>query len=311
MITKAGLEDAAKIVLAIGGSPNVLLHILALADEADTGMTLDDWDRLSRVTPLLCRIKPNHPQNTFVDFAAAGGVYKLMDTMSCMLNLDRRMVTGRTLGEMLQGWRALNIPCEDNGVIAALDNPVSPNGGIRVLYGNLATEGCIIKTSAIAKQVDCFEAAARVFNSEVDAARALFGGEIKGKTVLVVRYEGPKGAPGARELMMLMHAIVGMGRIEDVAVVTDGRFSGTNLGVAVGHVCPEAPNGGPIALVEDGDTVVIDIDNRELNLLVDEKTMAERKARWAAPAPKANKGLLREWAEKGGSLSHGGILGRY
>ena len=311
VITKAGLEDAAKIVLAIGGSPNVLLHILALADEADTGMTLDDWDRLSRVTPLLCRIKPNHPQNTFVDFAAAGGVYKLMDTMSGMLNLDRRMVTGRTLGEMLQGWRALNIPCEDNGVIAALDNPVSPNGGIRVLYGNLATEGCIIKTSAIAKQVDCFEAAARVFNSEVDAARALFGGEIRGKTVLVVRYEGPKGAPGARELMMLMHAIVGMGRIEDVAVVTDGRFSGTNLGVAVGHVCPEAPNGGPIALVEDGDTVVIDIENRELNLLVDEKTMAERKARWAAPAPKANKGLLREWAEKGGSLSHGGILGRY
>ena len=188
VITKAGLEDAAKIVLAIGGSPNVLLHILALADEADTGMTLDDWDRLSRVTPLLCRIKPNHPQNTFVDFAAAGGVYKLMDTMSGMLNLDRRMVTGRTLGEMLQGWRALNIPCEDNGVIAALDNPVSPNGGIRVLYGNLATEGCIIKTSAIAKQVDRFEAAARVFNSEVDAARALFGGEIKGKTVLVVRY---------------------------------------------------------------------------------------------------------------------------
>ena len=311
VITKEGLEDAAKIVLAIGGSPNVLLHILAIADEADTGMMLEDWDRLSRVTPLLCRIKPNHPQNTFVDFEAAGGVYKLMDTMRGLLNLDRKMVTGLTLGEMIDAWKELNIPCADNGVICPIDAPVSENGGIRVMHGNLAPEGCIIKTSAIMHPVDQFVGVARTFDSEVDAARALFAGEIKGKTALVVRYEGPKGAPGARELMMLMHAIVGMGLVDDVAVVTDGRFSGTNLGVAVGHVCPEAPNGGPIALVEDGDTVVIDIKNREVNLLVDEETMAKRKAAWVRPAPKATKGLLRDWAEHGGSLSHGGILGRY
>ena len=163
----------------------------------------------------------------------------------------------------------------------------------------------------MAKQIDRFEGTARVFDSELEAARALFAGEISGKTALVVRYEGPKGAPGAREAMMLMHAIVGMGLIEDVAVITDGRFSGTNLGVAVGHVSPEAPNGGPIALAEDGDPILIDLQNRRLDLLVSEEELARRQANWVRPAPKADRGLLYEWAMRGGSLSHGGILGKY
>ncbi len=311
IMTKEGLEDAAKVVLAIGGSPNVLLHILALADEAGTGMTLDDWDRLSRETPLLCRIKPNHPQNTMVEFGAAGGVYKLLSVMRPLLFHERKTVMGVTLGQAIDAWEALRIPCQENGVIASLDDPVSHSGGIMVLYGNLAPEGSVIKTSAMAKQIDRFEGRARVFDSEVDAARALFAGEISGKTALVVRYEGPKGAPGAREAMMLMHAIVGMGLIEDVAVITDGRFSGTNLGVAVGHVAPEAPNGGPIALVKDGDRILIDLEHRKLDLLVDEDEIKQRRIQWVRPAPKADRGLLYEWAMKGGSLSHGGILGKY
>lgn len=311
VITKAGLEDAAKIVLAIGGSPNVLLHILALADEAKTGMTLDDWDRLSRSTPLLCRIKPNHPQNTMVEFGAAGGVYQLMSVMEPLLCTERRMVMGNTLGEALTAWKLFAPPREENGVIAPLDAPVSPNGGMMVLYGNLAPEGSIIKTSAMLKPIDWFEGTARVFDSEADAARALFAGEVEKETVLVVRYEGPKGAPGAREAMMLMHAIVGMGLIEDVAVVTDGRFSGTNLGMAVGHVSPEAPNGGPIALVQNGDKILIDLQNRRLDVLVSAQTLETRRAAWAKPAPKATDGLLYEWAMRGGSLSHGGILGKY
>ncbi len=311
IICKEGLEDAARVVLALGGSPNVLLHILALSEEAEAGMTLDDWDRLSQETPLLCRIKPNHPQNTMVDFAAAGGVYKLLSVMKPLLNVGRKTVMGSTLGEAVEGWEKLGLPCSENGVITSLENPVSNNGGIMILYGNLAPEGSVIKTSAMAKQVDCFEGTARVFDSERDAAAALFAGEISRQTALVVRYEGPKGAPGAREAMMLMHAVVGMGLVEDVAVITDGRFSGTNLGIAVGHVAPEAPNGGPIALVEDGDKIKIDLANRRLDLMVSEEELEKRKSQWVKPAPKADHGLLYEWAMKGGSLSHGGMLGKY
>lgn len=311
IITPQALEDAAKTVLAIGGSPNVLLHILALADEAEAGMELDDWDALSRKTPLLCRIKPNHPQNTMVEFEAAGGVYKLMSVMKPLLNLQRKTVMGCTMGEAIEAWERLGLPQADNGVIATLEEPVAPQGGIMVLYGSLAPEGSIIKTSAIKNPIDCFVGTARVFDSELDAARALFSNQIQPKTAVVVRYEGPKGAPGAREAMMLMHAIVGMGLVDDVAVITDGRFSGTNLGIAVGHVSPEAPNGGPIALVEDGDPICIDLKNRKLDLMIPPEELDKRKQAWVRPAPKADHGLLYEWAIKGGSLSHGGILGKY
>ncbi len=311
IICQEGLEDAARVVLALGGSPNVLLHILALSEEADAGMTLDDWDRLSRETPLLCRIKPNHPQNTMVDFAAAGGVYKLLSVMKPLLNTGRKTILGVSLGEAIENWEALKLPCRDNGVITTLEEPVSSNGGIMILYGSLAPEGSVIKTSAMAKQVDSFEGVARVFDSERDAAAALFAGEIRDKTAVVVRYEGPKGAPGAREAMMLMHAVVGMGLVERVAVITDGRFSGTNLGIAVGHVAPEAPNGGPIALARDGDRIRIDLKERRLDLLVPEDEMTKRRSEWVKPEPKADHGLLYEWAMRGGSLSHGGILGKY
>ncbi|MBP3735642.1 MAG: dihydroxy-acid dehydratase [Lachnospiraceae bacterium] len=309
ILTREALEDAARIVLAMGGSTNVLLHILALSHEAGAGLSLEDWDALSRKTPLLCRIKPNHPSNTMTEFGEAGGVYRLLSVMMPILHRERLTVFGCSLGDAVAAWEKDAVYDKDSDCIAPLDAPVTPDGGIRVLHGNLAPEGAVIKVSAVSGDISGFTGSARVFDSEVDAARALFGGEIAEGTVLVVRYEGPKGSPGAREVMMLMHAVVGMGLTKKIAVVTDGRFSGTNLGIAVGHVAPEAPDGGPIALVRDGDEIAIDLEERTLMLGISDEELQDRRASWTPPAPKADRGLLLEWAKRGGSLSRGGVLG--
>lgn len=280
-------------------------------------MTLKDWDRLSAETPLLCLIKPNHPRHTMVDFARAGGIYALLRNLRPLLHADRLTVMGTTLGEAIDAWSRERSEGEagcrpgisSERVIATLQDPFAPGGGLRVLYGNLAPDGAVVKASAVPKGMWRFLGPARVFDSEVEAARALFGGEVRAGEAVVVRYEGPRGSPGAREVMLLMHAVVGMGLSDKVAVVTDGRFSGTNLGLAVGHVAPEAMAGGPIALVCDGDGIVVDLEKRLLEVKVDDEELKRRRARWQPPEPRVTRGLLGEWARRGGSLAKGGVLG--
>ncbi|MEL7565792.1 MAG: dihydroxy-acid dehydratase [Dehalobacterium sp.] len=310
IINKNAIEDAARVVLAVGGSPNVLLHLLALSEEAGAGVRLEDWDSLSRETPLLCRIKPNHPTYTMVDFGKAGGVYRLMGEMINILKPDRPTVMGITLREVIDKHLALGRNYQDSDVITGMKNPVRADGGLMVLSGNLAPEGAVVKVSAVSKSMWKFSGRVKVFDSEVEAAQALFAGKVAAGQVVVVRYEGPRGAPGAREVMLLMHAVVGMGLMEKIAVITDGRFSGTNLGLAVGHVCPEAMAGGPIGLLQDGDEVLIDLEYRLLEADLSEEELMARKAAWVPPQPKAESGLLLDWSIRGGSLAKGGILGR-
>jgi len=308
IINRDSLDDAARVLIAMGGSPNALLHILALSEEIDAGMSLVDWDKLSKGTPLLTKIKPNSPSHTMVDFAAGGGVYRLMYTLDKMINKNRMTAMGITIGEALLRFCPDKWP--ENEAFATLENPFSVDGGIAVLSGNLAPEGAIVKTSAVPTEMMYFEGRAHVFDSEREAAEALFAGKVKEQEVLVVRYEGSRGAPGAREVMMLTHAVVGMGLQQKVAVLTDGRFSGTNLGLAVGHVAPEAMADGPIALLNNGDMIVIDIPSRTLKVNVSETEMAHRRKEWKKPEPRVKKGILGEWALRGGSLARGGALGK-
>lgn len=310
IITKNALEDAVRVVLAVGGSPNVLLHLLALSEEVGANVTLDDWDRLSRETPLLCLIKPNHPFNTMVDFARAGGVYRLMGEIITLLKTDRPTIMGITMREAIEKQLQIWGNYQVSDVIASMQNPVRADGGLMVLNGNLAPDGAVVKVSAVSKCMWKFYGSVKVFDSEVEAARALFAGKVDAGQVVVVRYEGPRGAPGAREVMLLMHAVVGMGLSEKVAVITDGRFSGTNLGLAVGHVSPEAMAGGPIGMLQDGDQVLIDLENRLLEVNLDEEELKVREAAWIPPQSRAKTGLLLDWSLRGGSLAKGGILGR-
>lgn len=306
VINRASLDDAARVLLAMGGSPNALLHILAISEEIGAGMTLEDWDALSRTTPLLARIKPNSPCHTMEHFAEGGGVYRLLDALSGKLAKDRMTAMGITLGDALA--RVTPPAWPESDAFAPPEKPFTADGGIAVLSGNLAPEGAIVKTSAIPAEMMHFEGRARVYNSEREAAEGLFAGDVREQEVIVVRYEGTRGAPGAREVMMLTHAVVGMGLQRHVAVLTDGRFSGTNLGLAIGHVAPEAMAEGPISLVENGDRIVIDIPTRRLEAAIPDEEMARRRAAWRKPEPRVTGGILGEWARRGGSLSRGGRL---
>lgn len=308
VINRKSLDDAARVLISMGGSPNALLHILALSEEIGAGMSLNDWDILSNETPLLVKIKPNSKDFTMVDFAHGGGVYRLMTLLRNQINVERMTIMGLTLNDAIERFCPAEWPsCE---AFTTSEKPFSSDGGIAVLKGNLAPDGAIVKTSAVPAQMMRFEGKARVFDSERTAAEALFAGEVLEGEVLVVRYEGPRGAPGAREVMMLTHAVVGMGLQQKVAVLTDGRFSGTNLGLAVGHVAPEAMADGPIALLENGDTILIDIPGRLLEVKVSDSELVRRKDLWRKPEPRITKGILGEWALRGGSLSRGGSLGR-
>ena len=308
IVTPSALRDCARVVIAMGGSPNALLHVLAFSTESTGTLTLADWDELSRETPLLCRIKPNHPTNTMDEFALGGGVYRLLSELRTKIDLSRPTMMGKKLGEVIDRVSSAGFPNTD--AFRTLNDPFTADGGIAVLYGNLAPDGAIVKSSSVPEAMMRFVGRARVFDSERAAAEALFAGEIKEGDALVVRYEGPMGAPGAREVMMLMHAVIGMGFQEKVAVLTDGRFSGTNLGLAVGHIAPEAPAKGPIGVAQDGDQIEIDVRRRSLRLLLDDAEIARRLANFIPLPPKVTKGILGEWAKRGGSLATGGVFGK-
>ncbi len=304
IMTPAAFHNAETVDMALGCSTNTMLHLPAIAHEAGVEIDLDAANRISAHTPNLCHLAP--AGDTFMeDLDLAGGVSAVMKELTKKGLLDTSVMTctGRTMAENLEGVENLNPE-----VIRPIENPYSSNGGIAVLKGNLAQDGCVVKQSAVAPEMMAHEGPARVFDSEEAAIEAIFGQRIRPGDVVVIRYEGPKGGPGMREMLNPTSAIVGMGLGESVALITDGRFSGATRGAAIGHVSPEAAAGGNIALVEEGDRIAIDIPNCTIELKVSDAELAERRAKWVCPEPKVKTGYLARYAKLVSSADKGAIL---
>jgi dihydroxy-acid dehydratase len=302
IMTKDAFENAIRVVLAVGGSLNATIHIPAIARQVGIDLDLSIWDELSRVTPFICKIRPNLSEYTAKDLERVGGVKAVMKQLKPLLHQDTLTVTGKTAGENIQD--ALDA---DGEIIRPLGNPFSSEGGIVVLRGNLAPEGAVVKQSAIAGAMMKHRGSARVFELEEEAIEAVLAGEIKAGDVIVIRYQGPKGAPGVHEIINVMHCVIGMGLGESVAVVTDGRFSGGNFGAAIGHVSPEAFDGGPIAVVRDGDEVEVDIPSRRLNLAISDDEVRNRLKDWRPPE-RNWKGALGMYARMANSMAKGAVI---
>ena len=304
IMTRQAFENALTVAWALGGSTNAVLHLLALAHEADVDLTLEDIDRITSRVPLLGNFKP-FGQYVMNDLHEIGGLPMVMKTLldSGYLHGNCITVTGRTLAENLAD--APSWP-DNQEVFHHPDQPFAPAGQhIRVLHGNLAEEGCVIKISG--KEMTRFTGPARVFNREEEALEAILGGKIRAGDVIVIRYEGPKGGPGMREMLSPSAALMGAGLGKDVALVTDGRFSGGTHGIMVGHVAPEAQVGGMLALVEEGDEIEVDLASGVLNLKVDEQEIATRRSRWQAPALRYPRGVLAKYAKLVSSASKGAV----
>lgn len=305
IMTPAAFHNAETVDMALGCSTNTMLHLPAIAHEAGVAMSLDGANEISKRTPNLCHLAP--AGNTFMeDLDRAGGVYGVMKELSKKNLLDTTVmtVTGDSLEENLE--RAEN---RDPKTIRPIENPYSPNGGIAVLKGNLAKDGCVVKQSAVAPEMMCHEGPARVFDSEEAAIEAIYDKKIVAGDVVVIRYEGPRGGPGMREMLNPTSAIMGMGLGEHVALITDGRFSGATRGAAIGHVSPEAAAGGVIGLVEEGDIISIDIPNCKVELKVSEAELEARRSKWVRPEPKVKTGYLARYAKMVSSADRGAILG--
>ncbi len=304
IMTPAAFHNAETVDMALGCSTNTMLHLPAIAHECGIELSFDMANEISSQTPNLCHLAP--AGDTYMeDLEQAGGVYAVMKELTKKNLLDTSVLTctGKTLEENLKG--AVN---RDPEVIRPIDNPYSPDGGIAVLKGNLAPEGCVVKRSAVAKEMMVHSGPARVFDSEEDAIAAIYAGKIVAGDVVVIRYEGPKGGPGMREMLNPTSAIAGMGLDKDVALITDGRFSGATRGASIGHVCPEAAQGGPIAFVEDGDPISIDITRCSITLDVDEAVLEARRARWVCPEPKIKTGYAARYAKLVSSAARGAVL---
>jgi dihydroxy-acid dehydratase len=301
ILTKNAFENAIRVDMAIGGSTNTALHLPAIANEVDVDINLKDFDRLSRSTPNLCRIKPNGPHN-FTELEKAGGVTAVMKRIEPLLHLDALTVSGTTVGERIKDSVVAN-----DEIIRYLDTPYSKDGGIAVLYGNLAPGGAVVKASAVHPSMLVFSGPARVFDSEEDCTNAFENNEIKQGDVVVIRYEGPKGGPGMREMLMITMRISETKLNTSVALVTDGRFSGGTGGMSIGHVSPEAFEGGPIAAIREGDMILIDVPNRQLNVSLDENDMKTRLKTWKPPELKVKKGYLALYAKTTSSANKGAI----
>jgi len=291
IMTKGAIENAMKVTLAIGGSTNLLLHLGTIAFLAGHPIELEEWDRLSRETPFMCRIKPSSSKETMVDFAIAGGIPAVMNNLQTKLDTSVMTVTGHLLEKVLD-----QVQCEPSLVIRTIDDPFSTEGGFAILKGNLALDGAIVKQSAVPPNMMAFEGQAIIFDDEESAIEGLLEGRVQDGQMVVIRYEGPKGGPGMRQLQFFMNILCGMDRQTKIGLITDGRFSGTNWGLAIGHVCPEAFDGGPIALLKNGDRIRVNIPNRRLDVLLSEQELNERSANWRSPKPKAKGGLLGLYA---------------
>ncbi len=304
IMTPAAFHNAETVDMALGCSTNTMLHLPAIAHEAGVDMDLHMVNEISAVTPNLCHLAP--AGDTFMeDLDHAGGVWAVMKELTKKGLLDTSLITatGKTVGENLEG-----VTNRDEALIRPLEDPFSATGGIAVLYGNLAPDGCVVKQSAVAPEMMKHRGPARVFNSEEEAISVIYAGGIKSGDVVVIRYEGPKGGPGMREMLNPTSAICGMGLGESVALITDGRFSGATRGASIGHVSPEAASGGLIGLVEEGDMIAIDIPNYSIQLEVSEEELAARRAAWVCPQPKITSGYLARYAKLVSSADKGAIL---
>ncbi|WP_217134378.1 dihydroxy-acid dehydratase [Leucobacter chinensis] len=304
ILTKKAFENAITVAMVLGGSTNAVLHLLAIAREAEVDLTLDDFTRIGAVTPHLADMKP-FGQYVAQDFDRVGGMPVIMKALldAGLLHGDALTVTGKTVAENLAGIDT----AIDGKVIRTFDNPLHANGGLTVLKGSLAPDGAVVKTAGF--DAELFEGPARVFNREREAMDALTEGHISAGDVVVIRYEGPKGGPGMREMLAITAAIKGAGLGKDVLLLTDGRFSGGTTGLCIGHIAPEASDGGPIALVQDGDPIRVDISAQTLEVLVDPDELEARRQGWAPLPPRYTKGVLAKYSKLVRSASEGAITG--
>jgi dihydroxy-acid dehydratase len=294
IMTKKAFENAIAIVNALGGSTNAVLHLLALANEAGVKLSLDDFNRIAAKVPHIADTKPGGRYH-MTDIDRIGGVPVVMKHLldEGLFHGDVMTCTGKTMAENLAD---LNPPAPDNDVIRTVRAPIHAEGGINILSGSLAPNGAVVKVAGLSHDQKSFEGAARVFDGEDGAMAAIMAGDIAPGTVLVIRYEGPKGGPGMREMLAITGALKGAGRGADCALITDGRFSGGTWGFCIGHVAPEAVDGGPIAFVNDGDRIRIDVPTKRLDLLVDDATLAERRRGWKPNPPRYTSGVLAKFA---------------
>jgi dihydroxy-acid dehydratase len=299
IVTAAGIRNAIVGVSGTGGSTNSVLHLLAIADEAGVPLELEDFDRLSASTPVVTSLTPG---GRFVagDLQRVGGTAAVMKQLQEHLDTDAPTIDGRTIGE-----HAVTAADPDGEVIAPIGEPFKPGGALRILRGNLAPDGAVVKLAGHERPVH--RGPARVFESEAQCKAAVYDGVVQPGEVVVVRGEGPSGAPGMPEMLSITSAIVGRGLGDSVALVTDGRFSGATRGLMVGHVSPEAARGGPIGLVRDGDIVTIDVDARRLELELNEAELEARRAEWQAPEPRVSRGVLAKYARHVASASRGAV----
>jgi len=306
ILTLKAFENALAVDMALGCSTNSVLHLPAIANEAGVEINLDVINEISNKVPNLCKLAPAGPYH-IQDLYAAGGVQAVMKelTKKNLLHLDLITVTGRTVGENIENAKIL-----DNEVIKNIDNPHSTTGGIAILRGNMVPDGAVVKRAAVAKEMLVHKGPARVFDSEDDAIEAIYNGKIVKGDVVIIRYEGPKGGPGMREMLGPTSAIAGMGLDKDVALITDGRFSGATRGASIGHASPEAMEGGPIAAVREGDIISIDIINGKLDVELSDEEIAKRLKEWSAPAPKITKGYLGRYSKMVSSASTGAVLSK-
>ncbi|MEK6733060.1 MAG: dihydroxy-acid dehydratase [Candidatus Omnitrophota bacterium] len=301
IMNKKAFLNAIAVDMALGGSTNTVLHLTAIAREAGVSLTLDTFDKISKSTPKIADLRPGG-EYFLEDLEAAGGIPGVLNKLQTKLN-DNPTVSGLSIKEIA---RLSKVSDED--VIRPLDNPYKAEGGIAVLKGNIAPEGCVVKQGAVNEEAMFFKGAAKVFDSEEDAMSSILNNKVKKGDVVVIRYEGPAGGPGMREMLSPTSAIVGMGLANDVALITDGRFSGGTRGPCIGHVSPEAYKGGPIAVVRDNDTITIDIKNRWINADLPDSEIEKRLKRWKVPKPKVTSGWLSRYSRMVSSASKGAVL---
>jgi dihydroxy-acid dehydratase len=302
IMTLGAFENAITVLHTMGGSTNGFLHLPAIANELDIRLPLELFDELSRKTPQTCAIKPNGPR-AIGAIDEAGGMPAVMQNIKSLLNLDVMNVTGRTLGEILA-----DAVVKDDDIIRPMDDPYCADGGLAVLKGNLAPNGAIVKKSAVSDTMLTFRGPARVFECEEAAIVNMLNQVVKPGECVIIRYEGPRGGPGMREMSIAAHVLQLLGLGDSNALITDGRYSGTNYGLCIGHVSPEAADGGLLAVLEDGDMIEIDIPNRGLSVDLPDRELKQRLARWKAPEPKHDKGILSWYAQNVTSSDRGAVL---
>ena len=302
IVTKESLENAIRMDMALGGSTNTTLHIPAIAHAAEVDITIDDFDRLSTDTPQLTSLRPGG-EFMMEDLEWAGGIPAVQKTLGALLNTGCVTTCGKTVGEIIEA-----TPPGDTSVIHTTDEPIAKEGGIAVLKGTLAPDGAVVKQGAVSPSMLQFTGTARVFENEDLAMDYLRAGKVVEKDILIVRNEGPKGGPGMRESLALTAAVAGCGLGDKIAIVTDGRFSGGTRNLSIGHVSPEAADCGPIALVQDGDAIKVDLPARTLDLVVEEAELEKRKAAWTRPEPKFKRGWLSRYERLVTSAAHGAVL---